>query len=81
MSATQWKNEEIANKLNVLLEEMIPNAIILGYGCNDLSIIFDNQEDSLVIPPAGKITADRTPQIDVINYVTKDTAPIFFYHC
>ncbi len=29
----------------------------------------------------GKISADRTPEVDVVNYVTKDTAPIFFYHC
>lgn len=34
-----------------------------------------------MIPKPGKITADRTPQVDVVNYVTKDTAPIFIYHC
>ena len=81
MSATQWKNEEIASKLGANVEDLKPNAAILGYCCNDLSTIFDNQHDDLVIPEPGKITADRTPQIDVVNYVTKDTAPIFFYHC
>lgn len=81
MSATQWNTPFVSDKLNVKPEDIKPNAAILGYGCNDLSTIFDNKNDDLVIPKPGKITADRTPQIDVVNYVTKDTAPIFFYHC
>lgn len=81
MSATQWNNESIAKTLNVTVQDIKPNAAILGYCCNDLSTIFDNQNDQLVVPTPGKITADRTPEIDVVNYVTKDTVPIFFYHC
>lgn len=81
MSATQWNTPFLAEKLQVPSEKLKPNAAILAYGCNDLSTIFDNEDDDLIIPAPGKITADRTPQIDVVNYVTKDTAPIFFYHC
>ena len=81
MSATQWMDPVITDKLGGISELYKPNAAVLAYGCNDLSTIFDNQEDDLTIPKPGKITADRTPNIDVINYVTRDTAPIFFYHC
>lgn len=81
MSATQWFNSKLVEKFNVKSELFKPNAAILGYGCNDLATIFENQDDQLVIPTPGKITADRTPEIDVVNYVTDKTAPIFFYHC
>ena len=81
MSATQWMDPAIRQALGAPSEMYKPNAAVLAYGCNDLATIFDNQEDDLVIPTPGKITADRTKQIDVVNYVTKDTAPIFFYHC
>lgn len=81
MSATQWMDSVIVEKLGGTSEMYKPNAAIFAYGANDLSTIFDAQDENLVIPEPGKITADRTPQIDVVNYVTEDTVPIFFYHC
>ena len=81
ISATQWIDPIISETLGIPKENYKANAAILAYGCYDLATIFDNQEDDLVIPKPGKITADRTPQVDVVNYVTKDTAPIFIYHC
>ena len=82
MSATQWMDPVIVEKLDAPSQSYKPDAVILAYGCNDLSTIFDvPPSDDLVIPTPGKITADRTPQVDVVNYVSKDTAPIFFYHC
>lgn len=81
MSATQWDSPFLSEILHKNQEEFRPNAAVLAYGCNDLSTIFDNEDDNLIIPTPGKITADRTPQIDVVNYVTKNTAPVFFYHC
>ena len=81
ISASQWIDPIISETLGIPKENYKPNAAILAYGCYDLATIFDNQEDDLVIPKPGKITADRTPQVDVVNYVTKDTAPIFIYHC
>lgn len=82
MSATQWMDPVIVKELGASSEVYRPNAAILAYGCNDLATIFDAPaNDDLIVPTPGKITADRTPQIDVVNFVTKDTAPIFFYHC
>ena len=81
MSATQWMDPIITETLGGSSEMYKPNAAVLAYGCNDLATIFDSNDPDLVIPSPGKITADRTKQIDVVNYVTKDTAPIFFYHC
>lgn len=81
MSATQWFTTEMANKLDTVDEMFKPNAAILGYGCNDLATIFESDDEDLVIPEPGKISAERTPQLDVVNYVTEKTAPIFFYHC
>jgi hypothetical protein len=46
-----------------------------------LSTIFDNEDDKdLIVPQPGKITADRTPQVDVVNYISPQTAPMFFWH-
>ncbi len=81
MSATQWNNPLIAEKLGAPSEQFKPDAAVLAYCCNDLGTIFDTPTEGLVVPTPGKITADRTPEVDVVNYVTKDTAPIFFYHC
>ncbi len=82
MSATQWMDPCIVEALGGESGLYRPDAAVLAYGCNDLSTIFDAPAaDGLVVPTPGKITADRTPQIDVVNYVTAGTAPIFFYHC
>ena len=81
MSATQWMNPLIQEVLGGDANDFKPNAVILAYGCNDLSTIFDNPDEDLVIPEPGRISAERTPQLDVINYVTEETSPIFFYHC
>jgi len=81
MSATQWTDPVITAALGGTSEMYKPNAAVFAYGCNDLATIFDVEDNDLIIPTPGKITAERTPQIDVVNFVTKDTAPIFFYHC
>lgn len=81
MSATQWMDPVIRDALGAPNEMYKPNAAVFAYGCNDLGTIFDSHDPDLVIPTPGKISADRTPQLDVVNFVTKDTAPIFFYHC
>lgn len=78
---SEFPNPLISETLHAPSEMFKPNAAVFAYGCNDLGTIFDSDDPDLVIPSPGKITADRTPQIDVVNCVTKDTAPIFFYHC
>ena len=81
MSATQWNTEGLAEKFGVEAHYIRPDAAVLAYGMNDLSTIFDNQKEDLTVPEPGRITAQRTPQLNVINYVDDETSPIFFYHC
>lgn len=80
MSATQWNTPGLADRLSVPKKSIKPNAAIIGYGASLLSTIFDSQDDDLIVPPPGKITADRTPQVDVVNYVNEQTAPMFIWH-
>lgn len=80
MSATQWNTSGLAERLGIPEEGIKPNAAVIGYGASLLSTIFDNQDDDIYVPEPGKITADRTPEMDVVNYVSPDTAPMFFWH-
>jgi acetyl esterase/lipase len=81
MSATQWNTPGLAERLGIPNDGIRPNAAVIGYGASLLSTIFDNQDDKdLIVPQPGKITADRTPEVDVVNYVGPHTAPMFFWH-
>lgn len=80
MSATQWNTPGLAERLNIPEEGIKPNAAVIGYGASLLSTIFDSQDETLVVPTPGRITADRTPQVDVVNYVSPKTAPMFIWH-
>lgn len=80
MSATQWNTPGLAERLGVPREGIKPNAAVIAYGASLLSTIFDNPDEDLIVPPPGRITADRTPQLDVVNYVGPDTVPMFLWH-
>ena len=81
MSATQWNTPGLAERINAPKDSIKPNAAVISYGCSRLSTIFDNKDDeNLIIPPPGKITRDRTPEADVVNYIGPHTPPIFFWH-
>lgn len=80
MSATQWNTPGLAERLNIPEEGIKPNAAVIGYGASLLSTIFDSQDENLIVPTPGRITADRTPQVDVVNYVNAKTAPMFIWH-
>lgn len=80
MSATQWNTPGLAERLNLPKEGIKPNATVIGYGASLLSTIFDNPDENLVVPTPGRITADRTPQVDIVNYVGPKTAPMFIWH-
>ena len=81
MSATQWNTPGLAQRLGIPEEGIKPNAAVIGYGASLLSTIFDNTEgEELIVPQPGKISADRTPELDVVNYVGPHTAPMFFWH-
>jgi acetyl esterase/lipase len=81
MSATQWNTSGLAKRLGIPEEGIKPNAAVIGYGASLLSTIFDNDDGKdLIVPEPGRITADRTPEVDVVNYVGPHTPPIFFWH-
>ncbi|MHB9295908.1 putative Acetylxylan esterase [Pillotina sp. SPG140] len=80
MSATQWNTPGLADRIDAPEDDIKPNAAVIGYGASLLSTIFDAQDEDLIVPPPGKISADRTPELDVVNYVGPHTAPLFFWH-
>jgi acetyl esterase/lipase len=81
MSATQWNSPGLAERVGAPKDGIKPNAAVIGYGASLLSTIFDNNDDEdLIVPTPGKITADRTPEVDVVNYVGPHTPPMFFWH-
>lgn len=80
MAATQWMDPVIEKTLGEPKEMYRPNAAVLCYGCNDLSNIFDEDNDAAASMKLGKLATDRTPQTSIAKYVTKDTAPMFFFH-
>ncbi len=80
MSATQWNTPGLAERLDVPEEGIKPAGAVIGYGASLLSTIFENSDDDLIVPEPGRISADRTPQLDLINYVDKSTVPMFIWH-
>ncbi len=80
MSATQWNTPGLARRVGAPPDGIKPNAAVIGYGASLLSTIFDSDDEDLIVPAPGKLTADRTPQVDVVNYVGPHTAPMFIWH-
>ncbi|MDR1971918.1 MAG: hypothetical protein LBQ46_08340 [Treponema sp.] len=80
MSATQWNTPGLAVSIGAPEYGVKPNAAVIGYGASLLSTIFDSQDKDLIVSAPGKISADRTPELDVVNYVGPNTAPMFFWH-
>lgn len=79
MAATQWNTSGLAERLGIPVGGNKPNAAILGYGAaSNLSIV----DDPSVFKPdfLGKIAIDRTPQLEVVNYVGPHTPPLFIWH-
>jgi acetyl esterase/lipase len=82
MSATQWNNQETALGAGAnSAEDIRPNAAVIGYGASDNSKTIINNPDIYIPPILGKIALDKTPELDVVNYVSKDTSPMFIWHC
>lgn len=82
MSATQWNTPGLYERVGAPDAESIrPNAAVIGYGAADITnTILD---DPSVARPGnwGKIVTDRTPELDIVNYVDENTAPMFIWHC
>jgi len=82
MLATQWKNPEIARQAGAdTPEDIRPNAVVFGYGAANNSKTIIGNPDIYIPPILGKIARDKTPELDVVNYVNADTAPMFIWHC
>lgn len=78
MSATQWNTSGLAERLGIPEGGNKPAAAVLGYGASDTSTIMDDPD--VYKPELGKIAADRTPQLDIVNYVGPHTPPLFIWH-
>ena len=80
MSATQWKKPGLYQKIGAPTAlDIKPNAAIIGYGaCDTSGTIVDNPD---ITNPGvwGKIVVDRTPELDFLHYVDKDTSPMFIW--
>jgi acetyl esterase/lipase len=80
MAATQWNTPGLAERLGIPEGGNKPNAAVLGYGASLQSkTIID---DPTVYKPEilGKIAKDNTPELDIINYVSAHTPPLFIWH-
>ena len=81
MMATQWKDPAIGVALGGSPEDWRPNGAVIGYGMAHLDTIFENDDPDLVIPEPGRISAERDPHLNSIEFVNADTLPMFFWHC
>jgi acetyl esterase/lipase len=79
MSATQWNTPGLASRLGVSEDGIKPNAAVIGYGAASNSELLDTP--GVYVPDIlGKIARDRTPELDVVNYVGPHTPPLFIWH-
>lgn len=81
MSATQWNTPGLYERVGAPNAESIkPNAAVIGYGAaNNSEMVIDNP-DVYIPSMLGKIARDKTPQLDVVNYVGSHTCPMFIWH-
>lgn len=78
MLGTQWHTKGLNEILNIPYGGNKPNAVVMGYGAASNT---DLQKNADYIPPIlGKIARDLTPELDIINYVSKETVPTFIWH-
>jgi acetyl esterase/lipase len=80
MAATQWNTDGLAKRLNIPEGGNKPDAAVIGYGASLQSkTIID---DPAIYKPdfLGKIAKDKTPELDVVNYVGPHTPPLFIWH-
>lgn len=78
MLSTQWDNDEMIKRLNIPKEGNRPNAVVMGYGAASNKGVM---EEAKYIPDfLGKISRDMTPELELIDYINKDTAPTFIWH-
>ena len=78
MAGTQWNTPGLADRLEIPQGMNKPNAVVFGYGASLTSTIMD--DPTVFKPKLGKIATDRTPELDIVNYVGPHTPPFFIWH-
>lgn len=79
MSATQWNTPGLAERLGIPEDGIKPNAAVMGYGAASNSELLDTP--GVYVPDIlGMISRNRTPELDVVNYVGPHTPPLFIWH-
>ncbi|WP_265455250.1 alpha/beta hydrolase [Enterococcus sp. HY326] len=77
MLSSQWEDENLLRRLGIPPEGNKPNAVVMAYGATSNQRLLATAE---VIPEdLGKIARDRTPELELINYVNEKTAPTFLW--
>jgi 4-carboxymuconolactone decarboxylase len=79
LSATQWNTPGLAERLGIPKGKNKPDAAVLGYGAASNSVLLD-YPGQMIPDILGKIAKDRTPQLDLANYVGTHTPPLFIWN-
>ena len=91
LSATQWNDPRVCEVLGGDASMYRPDAAVLCYGVFDISTVF-NGFDLSSVPreeaieqgmklgfTLGQVIANLTPEVNVVNYVSKDSSPMFIF--
>jgi acetyl esterase/lipase len=91
LSATQWNDPRICEVLGGEASMYRPDAAVLAYGVFDISTVFSGVDLSSIPKDVaielglklgftlGQVVANLSPEVNVVNYVSKDSAPMFIF--
>ena len=91
LSATQWNDPRVCEVLGGEASMYRPDAAVLAYGVFDISTVFSGFDLSSVPREVaieqgmklgftlGQVIANLTPEVNVVNYVSKDSSPMFIF--
>ncbi len=91
LSATQWNDPRICEVLGGDATMYRPDAAVLAYGVFDISTVFSGVDLSSIPKDVaielglklgftrGQVVANLSPEVNVVNYVSKDSAPMFIF--
>ncbi len=91
LSATQWNDPRVCEVLGGESSMYRPDAAVLAYGVFDISTVFSGVDLSSIPKDVaielglklgftrGQVVANLSPEVNVVNYVSKDSAPMFIF--
>ena len=91
LSATQWNDPRVCEVLGGESSIYRPDAAVLAYGVFDISTVFSGVDLSSIPKDVaielglklgftlGQVVANLSPEVNVVNYVSKDSSPMFIF--